>query len=101
MVQVYIVRQKGQLRQVGPVGPVGIMGVNRRVLATANKILISAFLGSLTRENVKSEKFLSLPQVKQCNRLEKDKRCIANLAHSRPLNQILNPFQQLHPLHHK
>ena len=63
MVQVYIVRQKGQLRHFGPVGPVGIMGVNRRVLATANKILIPAFLGSLTGENVKSEKFLSLPQV--------------------------------------
>ena len=63
MVQVYVVRQKGQLRQVGPVGSVGIMGVNRRVLATANKILISAFLCALTGKNVKSEKFLSLPQV--------------------------------------
>ena len=63
MVQVYIVRQKGQLRQVGPVGPVGIMGVNRRVLAIANKILISAFLGALTGKNAKSEKFVSLPQV--------------------------------------
>ena len=63
MVQVYIVRQKGQLHQVGPVGPVGIMGVNKRVLATANKILISAFLGALTEKNAKSEKFRSLPQV--------------------------------------
>ena len=63
MVQVYIVRQKGQLHHVSPVGPVGIMGVNRRVLATANEILISAFLGALTRKNAKSEKFLSLPQV--------------------------------------
>ena len=63
MVQVYIVRQKGQLHHVSPVGPVGIMGVNRRVLATVNEILISAFLGALTRKNAKSEKFLSLPQV--------------------------------------
>ena len=63
MVQVYIVRQKGQLGQVGPVGPVGIMGVNRRVLAMANKVLISAFLGALTGKNANSEKFLSLPQV--------------------------------------
>ena len=63
MVQVYVVRQKGQLRQVGPVGSVGIMGVNRRVLATANKILILAFLGALTGKNAKSKKFLSLPQV--------------------------------------
>ena len=63
MVQVYIVHQKGQLGQGGPLGPIGIMGVNRRVLATANKILISAFLGTLTEKNAKSEKFLSLPQV--------------------------------------
>ena len=49
--------------QVGTVRPIGIMGVNRRVLATANKILISAFLGALTGKNAKSEKFLSLPQV--------------------------------------
>ena len=61
-VQVYIVRQKGQLGQVGPVGPTGIIGLivtlyqnNRTVLAKASKMLISAQL--------KSEKFLSLPQV--------------------------------------
>ena len=56
-VQVYIVRQKGQLGQVGPVGPTGIMGLivtlyqdNRTVLAKASKMVISAFLGTLTRK---------------------------------------------------
>ena len=69
-VQVYIVRQKGQLRQVGPVGPLGIMGLivtlyqdNRTVLAKASEMLISAFRGTLTGKNTKSEKFLILPQV--------------------------------------
>ena len=57
MVQVYIVRQKRQLGQVGPVGPAGIIGLivtpyqdNRTVLAKASKMLISAFLGTLTRK---------------------------------------------------
>lgn len=57
MVQVYIVRQKRQLGQVGPVGPAGIIGLivtlyqdNRNVLAKASKMLISAFLGTLTRK---------------------------------------------------
>ena len=69
-VQVYIMHQKGQLGQVGPVGPLGIMGLivtlyqdNRTVLAKASKMLISAFLGTLTGKNTKSEKFLILPQV--------------------------------------
>ena len=69
-VQVYIVRQKGQLGQVGPVGPLGIMGLivtlyqdNRTILAKASEMLISAFLGTLTGKNAKSEIFLILPQV--------------------------------------
>ena len=69
-VQVYIVRQKGQLGQVGPVGPLGIMDLivtlyqdNRTVLAKASEMLISAFRGTLTGKNTKSEKFLILPQV--------------------------------------
>ena len=56
-VQVYIVRQKRQSGQVGPVGPAGIIGLivtlyqdNRTVLAKASKMLISAFLGTLTRK---------------------------------------------------
>ena len=36
---------------------------NRTVLAKASKMLILAFLGTLTRKKAKSEKFLSLPQV--------------------------------------
>ena len=66
-VQVYIVRQKGQLGQVGSVGIMGLIVTlyqdNRTVLAKASKMLISAFPGTLTGKNAKSEKFLSLPQV--------------------------------------
>ena len=57
-VQVYIMRQKGQLGQVGPVGPLGIMGLIV-TLYQDNR----TFLGTLTGKNTKSEKFLILPQV--------------------------------------
>ena len=36
-VQVYIVRQKGQLGQVGPVGPLGIMGLSHTIPGQQNR----------------------------------------------------------------